>query len=142
MKEIHKQRVPCSLYTLNLRVKPEIAKEAKKLGVKIREYTVFHELLTDVLNSAGLEGPAKELAKMADDGATNPSPGMAPPPPTTTARPPVSKEASEAVDEGSMKAAVASMKVTELKAALSKLGMSTAGKKADLVARLKESKLL
>ena len=47
---------------------PERRRAAAKLGVPLREYSVFHELLTDVLHSAGLPGPAKELAKMSDDG--------------------------------------------------------------------------
>lgn len=35
-------------------------------------YDVFYELLEHLLGSAGLPGPARELARMADDGAHSP----------------------------------------------------------------------
>ena len=69
IRDILKQKVPCALYALNLRVRPEIRKEALGSAIEIREYSVFHELLTDLLHSAGLPGPARELADMRDDGA-------------------------------------------------------------------------
>ena len=50
-------------------MRPEIRKEALGSAIEIREYSVFHELLTDLLHSAGLPGPARELADMRDDGA-------------------------------------------------------------------------
>ena len=39
------------------------------MNVPIKEYRVFHELLTDLLTAAGLPRPARELADMRDDGA-------------------------------------------------------------------------
>ena len=76
VKDAMEQKVPCALYTLSLRVTPETKRAAQKMGVPIKEYAVFHELLTDLLHSAGLPGPAKELANMRDDGARS-SPGRA-----------------------------------------------------------------
>lgn len=68
VKDVLRQRVPCKLYTLSVRTPAEVRKEARKLGVEIKEYAVFHELLTDLLHSAGLPGPARELASMKNDG--------------------------------------------------------------------------
>ena len=44
-------------------------KKAKAVGTEVREYELFHDLLTDVLSEAGLEAPVKELADMRDDGS-------------------------------------------------------------------------
>ena len=65
-----KQRVPCAVYALSLKMSPERHRAAQRMNVRIKEYDVFHELLTDLLHSAGLPGPARELADMADDGST------------------------------------------------------------------------
>ena len=62
------QKVPCAIYTLNLRVPRAQRRRAAALGVRIQEYTVFHDLLQDMLEAAGLPGPARELAAMHDDG--------------------------------------------------------------------------
>ena len=59
-----RQQVPCDIYALNLRVPAERHKRAAQFGLRIREYDVFHELLSDVLHEAGLPGPARELAAM------------------------------------------------------------------------------
>ena len=53
-----------SLYLLNLRSNARIQALARDLRVPVREYRVFHELLTDVLHAAGLPGPVRELAAM------------------------------------------------------------------------------
>ena len=37
--------------------------------MQVREYQLFHDLLTDMLNDAGLEGPVRELADMREDGS-------------------------------------------------------------------------
>ena len=66
-QDAHEQEVPCAVYTLNLKVLPERRRVANEWGVSIREYSVFHELLTDALHAAGLPGPAKELAALHDD---------------------------------------------------------------------------
>ena len=64
-----RQKVPAAVYALGLNMKKERYQAAKKFGVPIREYSVFHNLLTDLLLAAGLPGPARELAGMADDGS-------------------------------------------------------------------------
>lgn len=64
------QGVPCAVYSLSVRISAERRRRAAEYGVPIREYRVFHSLLHDLLRSAGLPGPARELAGMRDDGAT------------------------------------------------------------------------
>ena len=63
------QKVPCTVYSLSLRMDAERHRAAEKMNVPIKEYDIFHELLTDLLHSAGLPGPVRELARMADDGS-------------------------------------------------------------------------
>ena len=63
------QGVPCAVYALDVRIGRERRRRARALGVPIREYGVFHELLADVLHSAGLPGPARELDQMRASGA-------------------------------------------------------------------------
>lgn len=54
---------------LNLTTSKTIRNRAAKQGTPIRDYDVFHDLLTDVLQAAGLQGPVRELADMRYDGA-------------------------------------------------------------------------
>lgn len=70
-KDALKQRVPCAIYTLNLKVSAERHRRAAQIGVSIREHTVFHELLMEMLEAAGLPAPAQELAAMRRSGATD-----------------------------------------------------------------------
>ena len=67
-KDALEQEVPCAIYTLNLKVPPERHRRASALGVSIREHSVFHELLVEMLDAAKLAPPKRELAAMADDG--------------------------------------------------------------------------
>jgi hypothetical protein len=67
-KDALEQEVPCAIYTLNLKVPPERHRRASSLGVIIREHSVFHELLVEMLDAAKLAPPKRELAAMADDG--------------------------------------------------------------------------
>jgi hypothetical protein len=67
-KDALEQEVPCAIYTLNLKVPPERHRRASSLGVSIREHSVFHELLVEMLDAAKLAPPKRELAAMADDG--------------------------------------------------------------------------
>ena len=60
------QQVPCDIYALNLRVPAERHRRAAQFGVRIREYQVFHELLSEMLAAAGLSGPIRELAAMRE----------------------------------------------------------------------------
>ena len=72
----------CAIYTLNLKTPVERRKRALQMGVTIREHTVFHELLVEMLESAGLPAPVRELAQMQHDGSDE-----APPQSKRTARP-------------------------------------------------------
>jgi hypothetical protein len=69
-QDARRQGVPCAIYTLSLKVSSDRRRSAARLGVDVKEFEVFHELLTEVLHSAGLPKPVRELARMADDGAT------------------------------------------------------------------------
>ena len=68
--------MPCDVYLLNVRASKAQKARASKLRTTVREYDVFHDLLTDVLNAAGLEGPVRELADMRDDGVPKDSPAQ------------------------------------------------------------------
>ena len=47
----------------------EYAPSLLSSSLQVREYQLFHDLLTDMLNDAGLEGPVRELADMREDGS-------------------------------------------------------------------------
>lgn len=59
--------LPSAVYAFNLRVPHAVRAEAKQANVPLREYQLLHELLTDLLERAGLPGPALELARMSAD---------------------------------------------------------------------------
>jgi len=63
------QGLPCRIYLLNVSASQAQLKEAKSNGTPVREHQLFHDLLADVLDQAGLEGPVRELADMRDDGS-------------------------------------------------------------------------
>jgi len=65
----HSQGVPCDVYLLNVTASKPHRELAQKQGTTIREYAIFHDLLSDLLRAAGLEEPVRELADMGDDGA-------------------------------------------------------------------------
>ena len=69
VKDALSQKVPCAIYALSLHVPQQTHRAARQMGVEIKEYSVFHDLLTDLLHSAGLQGPARELADMRDSGS-------------------------------------------------------------------------
>lgn len=64
-----RQKVPCSIYTLNLKVPPERHRRARHYNVAIREHKVVHELLVEMLDAAELAPPKRELAAMGEDGS-------------------------------------------------------------------------
>ena len=49
------------------RARADVRAEARRVGVPLRRYDLLHELLADLLERAGLPGPQRELARMADD---------------------------------------------------------------------------
>ena len=49
------------------RARADVRAEARRIGVPLRRYDLLHELLADLLERAGLPGPQRELARMADD---------------------------------------------------------------------------
>ena len=60
--------LPSAVYAFNLpKMLPHARAAAAEMGVPVREFQLLHELLGDLLQRAGLPGPALELAKMADD---------------------------------------------------------------------------
>lgn len=63
------QGVRCAIYTLNVPLSKTGRQQVKREGYELHEYDIFHDLLTDVLVHAGLEGPVRELADMSDDGS-------------------------------------------------------------------------
>ena len=68
----------------------DVRAEARRVGVTLRRYDLLHELLADLLERAGLPGPQRELARMADDApeATGYSRATRPADPRTAKDPP------------------------------------------------------
>ena len=56
-----------AIYMLNVRPNARLKARAEEARVPLRRYAVFHELLTDLLQEAGLPGPLGELDRMASD---------------------------------------------------------------------------
>ena len=50
----------------------EAARDAARHRVKVRTHRVFHDLLVELLEEAGLPAPARELARMHNDKTVEP----------------------------------------------------------------------
>ena len=62
------QKLPTAVYAFNLpAARADVRAEARRIGVPLRRFELLHELLADLLERAGLPGPQRELARMADD---------------------------------------------------------------------------
>ena len=62
------QKLPTTVYAFNLpAARADVRVEARRIGVPLRRYDLLHELLADLLQRAGLPGPQRELARMAED---------------------------------------------------------------------------
>ena len=68
--------VPCAVYALGVEhapeVMPEAARDAARHRVAVRTHRVFHDLLVELLEEAGLPAPARELARMHNDKTVEP----------------------------------------------------------------------